>query len=631
MPKDMGGTQRNNGVGVNVNAFALPFEGESAFGHKSQHGSLLLHQQPHLHTPKTPHTPTATGTPGTPQTPEPSGPPNRMLLIPQGTAISQNTSSMVATEKTDLAGGSQHLNINRRLEVAYPHTSGHPAQIESDMSSDPRQQLPFNQSSQQHQKIQQLIQLKQLQSQQQQSPKSLVLVKNGVDGKDKPVAQSQIESPIRRAIPARLPVIPHAPLFMPRSRRLTTYGGIDLEKLARAIRRSSSCKEQYAIQDLSRLTMSLKSGLQAEVRYALDSLLIFSHEGTIHFWEFPDLLNALVRLAGEVLSELFSLDKLKMNLNRHSYSTYTHLFETQLEEQHMLAPMSRLTLCRQKLLSDCCLSISTILRNASFSQDNQRILATHPGVVELLYWTIDMASLFGDSVSKYVDDDCATDSAGQSENAIHTAKTSANTRDNLFSPKYEESSGLDVSLTTDIAEGSSIPIYRPSTDRLTVTMLHVLDHRKNVIVILSNIGGYVQCKTPAMVEAFLDTVSDFICTPTAYAYPALDALARLMLVTDNLEPFAAYQGMSTLVDRLATFLPDRIRFDMASESHALLELVSMIIYTVTLIGDDKLRQHVCSIPGLVRTLLRLCHLPYVQYIHSVDPSRPTSLSYYKIS
>ncbi|KAJ1343837.1 hypothetical protein BSLG_001648 [Batrachochytrium salamandrivorans] len=101
-------------------------------------------------------------------------------------------------------------------------------------------------------------------------------------------------------------------------------------------------REQYAIQDLSRLTMSLKSGLQAEVRYALDSLLIFSHEGTIHLQEFPDLLNALVRLAGGVLSELFSLDKLKMNLNRHSYSTYTHLFETQQLEERGVSGMSTL-------------------------------------------------------------------------------------------------------------------------------------------------------------------------------------------------------------------------------------------------------------------------------------------------
>ncbi|KAL5032042.1 hypothetical protein BDV3_000639 [Batrachochytrium dendrobatidis] len=576
-------------------------------------GTMGMVQPSPLHTSRTPCT-SITATSEISQAPVAHTSTFQMSGAQSLLASNQNISPHALS---DQSGTSLHPNFQYEKD-GLSHSALQTFSADSPASGDTHSHLPPHQSlsSQQQLQLQQIMQMKQLQMQKQSTPsqqKEEVLVKTEHATVAAPLSQGSLET--QAEMQSKTSHTRPVHLFTPRSRRLTTYGGIDLEKLARAIRRASPCKEQYAIQDMSRLTMSLKSRLQSEVRYALDALLIFSHEGTIRFTECIDLLNALVRLAGDSLTELFSLTQAKMQVLDHPHATYLSLFETQFHEQHMLEPMGRPTLCRTKLLSDCCLSIGIILRNCSFFPENQRMLAEHAGVVELLYWEIDLTALLDTPMAEYIDGNYTADTYDQCSNVEDEA--SKPHQDNLLDVERRADFSVCSELaqdTTDSATHSFPRCHRQTVPKPTFSMLHILDHRKNAIVILSNIGNFVHCRTESISTAFLNTISDFIGCNSAYVYPALDAMARLMLVSDNLDRFSRYDGIYVLANRIAALLPDRILFDMPPEQHALLELVSMTLYSVTFIGNDMLRQHICQIPGLIQTLLRLCHLPYMQYI-----------------
>lgn len=179
--------------------------------------------------------------------------------------------------------------------------------------------------------------------------------------------------------------------YMPCSRVLTTYGGIDLkaiEKVAEDLRHSRvdlPAPIELGIVDLHALTKSIQSGLHGEVRLALDNLASLSCID--HYGPFPipqidlrycdELVETLVECAEE------QADLLAENSEEASNEVTLPLYE----EVTRACRIERLTLRRSLVLGtqpyeldhavDRLICITTILRNLSDAslEHNQKILA----------------------------------------------------------------------------------------------------------------------------------------------------------------------------------------------------------------------------------------------------------------
>ncbi|KAI8925614.1 hypothetical protein BC831DRAFT_460329 [Entophlyctis helioformis] len=440
----------------------------------------------------------------------------------------------------------------------------------------------------------------------------------------------------RSIIPMRPPPVRRAPIFFPRSRQAATDGGIDFALLSNHILYTPPVAEGYAPVDYQCLVMSIKSRLKHEVRFALDVLVINSFHNSVAFAQAPNLLDAIFQLAADCFGGIFPritadhLDKWRARRQPPLQSqqqdqedqerqqqkqqqpsgiiSYIDLFGAEDAELWQLDALAQPTLCETKILAEYCFAVGKILRNASFLVGNRPLLASHPVILDYLYWTLDLSVFFE---SWQEDDDLSgSDDAGSSREketsqTVPTAPTSSSNNSAHLDGRDDEEDDA-----SDGACASRDPLNRLDKRQVPLTMVGVLEHRKTALIILSNIGQHFWCKTRGMADLALDVIADFLSEPaSAYVYPALDALAQLMLHADNQELFAQYPRLDVLAQRVAQLLPTTLVRGASSDTVAKWELASINLHSLTLIGGTEMARHVCALPGLVPRLLRLCTKP----------------------
>ncbi|KAI8896214.1 hypothetical protein BC833DRAFT_598498 [Globomyces pollinis-pini] len=337
------------------------------------------------------------------------------------------------------------------------------------------------------------------------------------------VQKSQPATPVQQELPPE--PIPNVIIeedgegveYVPKARRLTSFGGLDLGIMSDALKKMRASKELYAPKNLKRLNMALKSGLTYQIRYGLDVLTIYSSEFQFRIQEYPPILDTLVILMKSTLA------KLEMKPNQ-KFLTYRELFEIESTIQTSFQANYESSLDENKWLMEQTCAIGLILRNATLLPDNQFTMSKNVNFITIIFQTLNLPI----------------------------------------------SSELE-SLTNPYG---SLPITLPTTN--------VLEHRKNSLIMLSNIANYVILPNQEMANLIVQVCTDYISeTDNYYVNPALDVLGKLLTIHEN----QVLIGNSIHVQELCTIIFSQLPtqgFSFDATPHLLTqwELMMMILSTI---------------------------------------------------
>lgn len=229
------------------------------------------------------------------------------------------------------------------------------------------------------------------------APSETILAKKKPAGaKDPPPVPSSATDLYRET---ELPEVfkPHSQVMIASSTLPHTHGGVEVSSLKYTIDQLLYLKpnvpsvEELGVVDIQALTMSLRSGIHAEVRYALDILSLLSNHGKQPLIrECEDLLEVLIECAEdqvEILAENAAEVSDVMLIS--SYEETARGCRTEAESLQDVHPFGNLEYELDRSV-DRLLCITTILRNFSFPPNsprqlvdpsNQRLLAS-PVVVK---------------------------------------------------------------------------------------------------------------------------------------------------------------------------------------------------------------------------------------------------------
>lgn len=124
-----------------------------------------------------------------------------------------------------------------------------------------------------------------------------------------------------------------------------------------------------------RISLNIQSGLDFEIKYALDFLVLCSVDGTLNFKEAPFLLDALCNLMETRISYT-----IKSQAPDTKFIPYHEMYEIELEMSEKMGSK----------IDPFELSIGLIIRNASFFPDNLPVMSCHNILLQILYATLNI-------------------------------------------------------------------------------------------------------------------------------------------------------------------------------------------------------------------------------------------------
>lgn len=316
-----------------------------------------------------------------------------------------------------------------------------------------------------------------------------------------------------------------------------------------------------APRDLKQINIFLKSRLDFHVRYALDTLLIYSSENTLRFDSFPELLDTMCEFMLEVFYKVYPI---KNQQSTQRFYTYKELYELEFISNSYLQDNCDETLCTLKQHVEELCAMGLILRNVSLVAENQPILSKHVYFLQLIYKTLDTP--VPDKLKAYFDGD-----------------------------------------------SSSFPV--------TVPFFNTLELRKNALLSLSCIANEIQLPDKETAQLILSICSDFISElDMYYVYPAVDTLARLYLNPCNLALFSECNDLKELSNYLLKLLPQRgFTYDTTPNQMAQYELVLMVLCTTVQMVDEELQRQIIELPYFLNQIGHLAKRPITVGLHMRQP------------
>ena len=139
-----------------------------------------------------------------------------------------------------------------------------------------------------------------------------------------------------------------------------------------------------------------------------------------------------------------------------------------------------------------------------------------------------------------------------------------------------------------------------------------LEHRKNAIIVLSNIASGLIIKCQAFADLILGCCTDFVMeSHTPYPFPAMEIIAKLMLIQANQQYFVQ-KDLGPFIQGVISHLPHFFQVDSKPESVALWELCMVNIISLVILCD-QVKSGFVEKYGL--HMLQLCRKP-------IHPSNP---------
>jgi hypothetical protein len=292
--------------------------------------------------------------------------------------------------------------------------------------------------------------------------------------------------------------------------------------------------------------MSLKSGLNYEVKFALDTLVIYSAELGLKFTECIELLDTLIDFMFTCIDLQFG------HIKPQKMYTYRELYEIEtMTLQGLQANCGGTFDAKQQLTEKFC-SAGLILRNSCLVPENLLFLCKSQRFHQLLFETINL-------------------------------------------PIPEEIDSFLLS-TKDFL--TTYPLFSS------------LEHRKNAIVTLSSIGAHVILPNQQTADTIVGICTDFISEEDIYyVYPAVDSLAKLLLNTQN-HTLISQTNLTPLVQELLKILPQKgFTYETTPNQMALWELVMMIIHVLSTVLVGESLQKIIKLHGFTSTVLNLSKRP----------------------
>ena len=210
--------------------------------------------------------------------------------------------------------------------------------------------------------------------------------KDGIAPREK-LQTTRAESQLTR-MPRKEPIKPH---YGPASRSISTHGGIEVATLEELVSRLHAVKpnvptvQELGVIDINALTMSLQSGLHAEVRLALDTLVALSveHRFQLSLAECEDLIETLIECAEDQV-ELLAENAAEVS-DVMLISPYEEVIRGCRSEVEMLQSVHEFGSLEHNLdhAADRLICVTTIIRNLSFFEANHSLLAD-PIVVKFM-------------------------------------------------------------------------------------------------------------------------------------------------------------------------------------------------------------------------------------------------------
>lgn len=385
-------------------------------------------------------------------------------------------------------------------------------------------------------------------TQYQQPPPQIYQVPPGLT----PPTVSHVPLPLKHVEP---------PTYTPKVRKIVSFGGIETPIFELALKSfekpdalnvgkfsTDVCSFKASLYvlgtlDLYRITMSLRSLLEPEVKYALDALLVIScqKQPLISLMKWTDLLTSLLSCMECCIEGAFGvLDKSPKKIRHVKESLYTTMYENEEREIEDLHDLGLKTLEDERVgHAERVLAMSTIFSNFAFQPDNA-----------------------------------------------------------LFLAKNERFRDIILSLLI-VTRQTCIP-------GMTSRQAGLLEHRKNLITLLSNIGSHYSIQ-PAYGQLYVDIVADFISHEgSVYAYIALEAFAKLTLLEQNHDAVLECDGLDAIIRCIKGCFPSSgLSLETTPETAASWELASLLFFNLTDMRDDSVIASLIKEPGLVQLLIRV--------------------------
>lgn len=326
-----------------------------------------------------------------------------------------------------------------------------------------------------------------------------------------------------------------------------------------------------ASRDYHTIMMAISSRLPMQIQFALDVLLISSHESALKFNTAPDLLTNLVDFFNEIIIKCLpmqkqvksekvksehQIEKIKNEIPsaaKEDLFSYSNELESERVNAAKLQGNTRSSLDHQAKRCDYLAAIGLIFRNASFDNDNLQIMTAHNGFRSLLFDCLDLPSKYGPF------------SYGES----------------LF---------------------------------CTEAYPKTLEHRKNALVCLSNLGRQVPLESVEQANLVMRVCQDFIAEESGtYTYTALEVLSRLYVYQPNQFYFDQCNYHASLTHTLLKLLPwCGFTISPIFSTADLAEYELLMALLTCLITPNHLSEILEKSPELPRIMNNLFKKPIVQ-------------------
>ncbi|KAJ3316814.1 hypothetical protein HDU93_004268, partial [Gonapodya sp. JEL0774] len=383
-----------------------------------------------------------------------------------------------------------------------------------------------------------------------------------------------------------------------------TYGGLDVVRLSQAVvDPAPRVKEDLALPiDMHRIEMAFGSRLDSEVDWALETMTVVSaaNDVVIRLPYFASVLVELVKVWDESLSVLDSGRTGSEYKEGSGVSEQSRKRKREVDEEE--DPFKSFNVENDPTDDQPSLDLP----------DAKRAL-TEKSYARLLEEQYE--ATVGPPRVKNVEIR-PTDRGDPLAHAMARADAAALIVRNLsFASENGALMGRTVGFADVLLRAARLgetPVDSENHPSCRVPASFILESRKNLVVLLSNVTSYLAISDPSAYAEFLLLLASFVDSENpGYTFAALEGLAKLTTLVDNqaaLSALADSDVVPAILDVVLESLPEQVNEYTASEDVACAELALMTICNFAVLGDTP-QSHLATRPGFIDQLLGMIRFP----------------------
>ncbi len=324
--------------------------------------------------------------------------------------------------------------------------------------------------------------------------------------------------------------------------------------------------------------MSLKCGMKLEVTNALNTLTTLScyRNVLIELKQCGDLIDVLFDMILEYVDYVSPVDNEEIKeISQRNFKSYRELYQSSKQECEEFADvvLESSTVSEEWLpLHEQCWCVTNLIRNFSFTNENQEYLATHPRFLAVLMRIL------------YIGCD-----------------------DNYMQDNYHHENDIKPDV-----KARRIKVIRKKA-------YDILELRKSVLIILSNIAAYIPLPSTYVARDLLILIADFMDSmDDYYSQVALEVFAKLSVSYDNRQRIGGCDEFTLIsfFNCLVQMLPKGENIIsgfggggrlMAQDLPYLATLV-MAFYNFACLSGEGMRKNIISTPGFINRMLKMAIL-----------------------